>query len=154
MINGCESYLWTSFIIISFPSCRNSKRSFLLPKANFYICAYDFILRNLALQASHLSLMYLTASSLSQYWNFPIGFFFYVSFLKKLFMHFYWRLITWQYFSGFPYTQISHRCTHVPHPEPPSQLPPIPSLRVIPVHQPWAPCLMHRTWTGDLVHIW
>ena len=25
---------------------------------------------------------------------------------------------------------------------------PIPSLRVIPVHQPWAPCLMHRTWTG------
>ena len=27
------------------------------------------------------------------------------------------------------------------------------SLRVIPVHQPWAPCLMHRTWTGDLFHI-
>ena len=26
----------------------------------------------------------------------------------------------------------------------------IPSLRVIPVHQP---CLMHRTWTGDLVYI-
>ena len=24
---------------------------------------------------------------------------------------------------------------------------PIPSLRV-PVHRPWAPCLMHRTWTG------
>ena len=31
---------------------------------------------------------------------------------------------------------------------------PIPSLRVIPVHRPWAPCLMHRTWTGDLFHIW
>ena len=31
---------------------------------------------------------------------------------------------------------------------------PIPSLWVIPVHQPWAPCLMHRTWTGDLFHIW
>ena len=31
---------------------------------------------------------------------------------------------------------------------------PIPSLKVIPVHQPWAPCLMHRTWTGDLfIHI-
>ena len=27
---------------------------------------------------------------------------------------------------------------------------PIPSLRVIPVHQPWAPCFMHQTWTGDL----
>ena len=31
---------------------------------------------------------------------------------------------------------------------------PIPSLWVIPVHQPQAPRLMHRTWTGDLFHIW
>ena len=38
-------------------------------------------------------------------------------------------------------------CTCVPHPEPPS-------LRVIPVYQPWAPCLMHRSWTGDVFHIW
>ena len=30
----------------------------------------------------------------------------------------------------------------------------IPSLRVVPVHWPWAPCLVHRTWTGDLFHIW
>ena len=31
---------------------------------------------------------------------------------------------------------------------------PIPSLRVIPVHRPWASCLVDRTWTGDLFHIW
>ena len=31
---------------------------------------------------------------------------------------------------------------------------PIPSLRIIPVHRPWAPCRMHRTWTGDLFHVW
>ena len=31
---------------------------------------------------------------------------------------------------------------------------PILSLWVIPAHQPWAPCIMHWTWTGDLFHIW
>ena len=31
---------------------------------------------------------------------------------------------------------------------------PIPSLRVIPVHQPWVPCLTHKTWTGNLFHRW
>ena len=30
---------------------------------------------------------------------------------------------------------------------------PIPSLWVIPVYQPRAPCLMHWTWTGDLFHM-
>ena len=35
---------------------------------------------------------------------------------------------------------------------PPTFLP-IPSLRVVPVYQPWAPCLMHWTWSGDLFHI-
>ena len=36
---------------------------------------------------------------------------------------------------------------------PPTSLP-IPSLWVIPVHQPQAPCIMHQTWTGNLFHIW
>ena len=34
---------------------------------------------------------------------------------------------------------IRHGCTCVPHPEPP-----FPSLWVIPVHQPWAPCIMQN----------
>ena len=31
---------------------------------------------------------------------------------------------------------------------------PIPSLWVIPVHQPQASCILHRTWTGDSFLIW
>ena len=37
---------------------------------------------------------------------------------------------------------------------PPSTSLPIPSLWVIPVRQPRAPCIMHWTWTGDSFHIW
>ena len=80
----------------------------------------------------------------------------YLCFFFNLFIYFNWRLITLQYCGGFchTFTWISHGCTCVPHPEPPSHLPPHPTLRVIPVHQPWAPCLMHQTWTGNLFHIW
>jgi len=49
---------------------------------------------------------------------------------------------------------ICHRYTCVPHPEPSSQLLPIPSLWVVPVHQPQASSIVHRTWTGDSFHIW
>ena len=70
-------------------------------------------------------------------------------FIFKKFIYFNWRLITLQYCSGFchTFTWIRHGCTCIPHPEPPS-------LGVIPVHQPWAPCLMHRTWTSDPLHTW
>ena len=56
-----------------------------------------------------------------------------------LFIYFSWRLITLQYCSGFCHTLIwiSHGCTCVPHPEPPSHLPPHP----IPLGQPSAPAL-------------
>ena len=68
-----------------------------------------------------------------------------------------WRLITLQYCGCFchKFTWISSGGTWVPHPErpPPTSLP-IPSLRSIPVHQPWAPCLMHWTSIGDLFHIY
>ena len=82
-------------------------------------------------------------------------------FLKKTFLFFLfifisWRLITLQYCSGFCHTLtwISHGFTCVPHPEPPSHLPPHP----IPLGLPSAPalstCLMHPTWAGDLFHPW
>ena len=67
-----------------------------------------------------------------------------------------WRLITLQYCSGFCHTLtwISHGFTCVPHPDPPSHLPPHP----IPLGLPSAPapgtCLMHPTWAGDLFHPW
>ena len=50
-----------------------------------------------------------------------------------------WRLITLQYCGGFCHTLtwISHRCTCVPHPEPPSYLPP----HSIPLGCPRAPAL-------------
>ena len=51
-------------------------------------------------------------------------------------------------------TWIHHGYTRVAHAEPPSYLPPHPILWVIPVHQPRASCIMHRTWTGDSFHIW
>ena len=51
-----------------------------------------------------------------------------------------WRLITLQYCSGFCHTLkwISHGFTCIRHPNPPSHLPPHPSLWVFPVYQPWA----------------
>ena len=67
-----------------------------------------------------------------------------------------WRLITLQYCSSFCHTLtwISHGFTCVPHPDPPSCLPPHP----IPLGLPSAPapsiCLMHPTWTGYLFHPW
>ena len=57
-----------------------------------------------------------------------------------------WRLITLQYYSGFCHTLtwINHGFTCVPHPYPPSRLPPHP----IPLGLPSAPapstCLMHQ----------
>ena len=54
-----------------------------------------------------------------------------------LFTYFNWRLTTLQYCSGFCHTLtwISHGCTCVPHPEPPSPFPPHP----IPLGHPSAP---------------
>ena len=53
-------------------------------------------------------------------------------FFKQKFIYFNWRLITILQCFCHSLTWICHRCTCVPHPEPPSHLPlPIPSLWVI-----------------------
>ena len=66
-----------------------------------------------------------------------------------------WRLITLQYCIGFAiHRHESTSCVLVLpilNPSPTSL--PIPSLWVIPVHQPRASCIMHQTWTGDPFHI-
>ena len=62
-----------------------------------------------------------------------------ISFSFCKLIYFNWRLITLQYCGGFchTFTWISHGWTCVPHPEPPSHLPPHP----IPQGHPRAPAL-------------
>ena len=76
------------------------------------------------------------------------------SFLKYKFISFNCRLITILYWLCHTSTWIRHRYTRVPHPEPPLSSLPVPSLWVVPVHQPQASSIMHWTWTGDSFHIW
>ena len=73
-------------------------------------------------------------------WRF--SFFFYFILFKFTILYWFCHISTW----------IRHRYTHVPHPEPSSL--PIPSLWVVPVHQPQASGIVHQTWTGDSFHIW
>ena len=73
---------------------------------------------------------------------FSFFFLFKILFLNVTILYWFCQISKW----------IHHRYTCVPHPE--SSSLPIPSLWVIPVHQPQASSIMHRTWTGDLFHIW
>ena len=79
----------------------------------------------------------------------PLFFFWIVS---DLYCYFF----TLQYFIGFAtHWHESTMGVHVfPILNPPPTSVPIPSLWVIPVHQPQAPCIMCWTCTGDSLHIW
>ena len=60
-------------------------------------------------------------------------------------------------FSGFPHillTWISHECTCVSTSSIPTNSLSTPSLWVVPAHQLWVPCFMHRICTGHLFYIW
>ena len=63
---------------------------------------------------------------------------------------------TLQYYIGFAIHQ--HESATGMHTfrilNPPPTFLPIPSLWVIPVHQPQASCVLHQTWTGDSFLIW
>ena len=64
--------------------------------------------------------------------------------------------LTLQYCIGFAiYQNESATGIHVfPILNPSPSSIPMPSLWVVPVHQPQASSIMHRTWTGDSFHIW
>ena len=72
--------------------------------------------------------------------------FFFKSYLLFNFTILYWfcHILKWSH----------HRYTCVPHPEPFSLVSPIASLWVVPLHQPQASSIAHRTWTGDSFHVW
>ena len=73
-------------------------------------------------------------------------------FLLLFFVFFFFNNFTILYWFCHISTWIRHRYTRVPHPEP--SFLPVPSLWVIPMHQPQASSIVHGTWTGNSFHTW
>ena len=73
-----------------------------------------------------------------------------------LFLFLFFYFLTLQYCIGFAiYQHESATGIYVlPILNPPPSSLPVPSLWVVPVHQPQASSTMHRTWTGNSFHIW
>ena len=94
--------------------------------------------------------------SIIGFFNSKILHFLFLSLFKYKFIYCNWKLIILQYCIGFAKHQHeSATGVHVfPILNPPPTFLPIPSLWVIPVHQPQASCIMHWNWTGDSFHIW
>ena len=89
----------------------------------------------------------------TEHWRIDV-FVYFLIFFPFIFIR--WRLITLQYCSGFCHTLtwISHGFTCVPHPDPPSRLPPHPIPPGLPSAPALSTCLMHPAWAGDLFHPW
>ena len=90
--------------------------------------------------------------------QFIIFFFLYLEFYfsNDMFTLFFLILfLTLQYCIGFAiYQHESATGTYMlPILNPPPSSLPVPSLWVVPVHQPQASSIVHRTWTGDSFHI-
>ena len=104
-------------------------------------CVQENELQNYA-SSSIYTLFYFFLHIILFFLNFLFIFLTFILFLNFTILDWFCQISKW----------ICHRYTCVPHPEPSSL--PIPSLWVVPVHQPQASSIVHRTWTGDSFHTW